>query len=86
MSAPKISIRNLFKIFGKTPDKVLPLVQQGLSKDDLLAQHNHVLGINNVSIDIAPHGLQVIMGLSGSGKSTLIRHINRLIDRLPGKS
>lgn len=85
MSAPKISIRNLFKIFGKTPEKVLPLVQQGLSKDDLLAQHNHVLGINNVSIDIAPHGLQVIMGLSGSGKSTLIRHINRLIDPTAGE-
>lgn len=85
MSEPKISIRNLYKIFGKSPDTVLPLVQQGLSKDDLLAQHNHVLGLQNVSIDIAPHGLQVIMGLSGSGKSTLIRHINRLIDPTAGE-
>ena len=85
MSDPKISIRNLYKIFGKTPDQVLPLVRDGLSKDDLLAQHNHVLGIDNVSIDIPPHGLQVIMGLSGSGKSTLIRHINRLIDPTAGE-
>lgn len=85
MSDAKISIRNLYKIFGKTPEKMLPLVQDGLSKADLLAQHNHVLGIDNVSIDIAPHGLQVIMGLSGSGKSTLIRHINRLIDPTSGE-
>jgi glycine betaine/proline transport system ATP-binding protein len=85
VSDAKISIRNLFKIFGKTPDKLLPLVQGGMPKDDLLAKHNHVLGLNNISIDIPPHGLQVIMGLSGSGKSTLIRHINRLIDPTAGQ-
>ncbi|MGY6548176.1 MAG: quaternary amine ABC transporter ATP-binding protein [Roseinatronobacter sp.] len=82
---PKIAIRNLFKIFGKTPQKMLPHVQAGMSKEHLLAEHNHVLGIHDVSLDIAPHGLQVIMGLSGSGKSTLIRHINRLIDPTAGE-
>ncbi|TVP72901.1 MAG: ATP-binding cassette domain-containing protein [Rhodobacteraceae bacterium] len=82
---PKIKIRNLYKIFGPAPEKVLDQVRAGLSKDALLAQTNHVLGINNVSIDIPPHGLQVIMGLSGSGKSTLIRHINRLIDPTAGE-
>ncbi len=84
-SAAKISIRNLYKIFGARPEKVLDQVRAGLSKDDLLAQTNHVLGINDVSLDIPPHGLQVIMGLSGSGKSTLIRHINRLIDPTAGE-
>ncbi|GAA0300675.1 quaternary amine ABC transporter ATP-binding protein [Rhodovulum strictum] len=85
MSDAKISIRNLYKIFGKSPDSVLALVREGLSKEDLLAHHDHVLGINDVSLDIQPHGLQVIMGLSGSGKSTLIRHINRLIDPTAGE-
>ena len=80
MTETKVSIKNLYKIFGKTPEKMLPLVQKGLSKSDLLDQHNHVLGIDNVSLEIPEKQIQVVMGLSGSGKSTLIRHINRLIE------
>ncbi|MEJ2036518.1 MAG: glycine betaine/L-proline ABC transporter ATP-binding protein [Maritimibacter sp.] len=86
MADPKIQIKNLYKIFGKNPQKVLPMVRdQGVSKDDLLEQTNHVLGVNNVSLDIMPKQIQVVMGLSGSGKSTLIRHINRLIDPTGGE-
>ncbi|PID36804.1 MAG: glycine/betaine ABC transporter [Rhodobacterales bacterium] len=81
----KISIRNLYKIFGKTPEKLLPLVKDGLSKDDLLEQYNHVLGIEDVSLDIPEKQIQVVMGLSGSGKSTLIRHLNRLIEPTAGE-
>ena len=57
----------------------------GLGKPELLAQHNHVLGLNNINIDIPEKRVQVIMGLSGSGKSTLIRHLNRLIDPTDGQ-
>ena len=85
MTEPKIKIENLYKIFGSNPKKHLPKVQQGMSKDDLLEQHNHVLGVDNVSLDIQPRQIQVVMGLSGSGKSTLIRHINRLIEPTGGK-
>lgn len=81
----KVRIRNLYKIFGKSPQKVLPLVKDGLSKADLLDQHNHVLGIQDVSLDIPEKRIQVVMGLSGSGKSTLIRHINRLIEPTAGE-
>jgi glycine betaine/proline transport system ATP-binding protein len=49
-----------------------------------LAKHNHVLGLDNINIDIEEQSIQVIMGLSGSGKSTLIRHINRLIEPTEG--
>ena len=85
MSDSKISIRGLYKIFGRSPETVLPLVRDGLSKDDLLAQHNHVLGIDNVSLEVPEKRIQVVMGLSGSGKSTLIRHINRLIEPTAGE-
>jgi len=51
----------------------------GMSKDDLLKEHQHVLGLSNINLDLANKNIEVIMGLSGSGKSTLIRHINRLI-------
>ena len=83
--AIKVSIRNLYKIFGNTPEKVLPLVQKGLGKPELLDKHNHVLGIQDVSLEIPEKRIQVIMGLSGSGKSTLIRHINRLIEPTSGE-
>ncbi|OIP82474.1 MAG: glycine/betaine ABC transporter [Rhodobacterales bacterium CG2_30_65_12] len=86
MTEPKIRIRNLYKIFGDHPDRVLPLVRdEAMGKDELLEKHNHVLGVNNVSLDIFPKQVQVVMGLSGSGKSTLIRHINRLIDPTGGE-
>ncbi|WP_439561718.1 quaternary amine ABC transporter ATP-binding protein [Roseinatronobacter sp.] len=85
MTETKVRIRNLYKIFGRSPQKVLPLVKDGLSKADLLDQHNHVLGIQDVSLDIPEKRIQVVMGLSGSGKSTLIRHINRLIEPTAGE-
>ena len=80
MSDVKIKIQNLYKIFGKNPEAVLEIVKNGISKDELLEKHNHVLGLNNINLNIYPKYIQVIMGLSGSGKSTLIRHINRLIE------
>lgn len=80
MSDVKIKIQNLYKIFGKNPEAVLEIVKNGISKDELLEKHNHVLGLNNINLNIYPKSIQVIMGLSGSGKSTLIRHVNRLIE------
>ena len=81
----KVSIKNLYKIFGSNPASVLEHAQKGMSKADLLEQHGHVLGLKDVNIEIQARGIQVIMGLSGSGKSTLIRHINRLIEPTAGE-
>ncbi len=85
MTQTKVSIKNLYKIFGNNPQKVLPDVKAGMTKPELLDKHNHVLGIHNVSLDIPEKQIQVVMGLSGSGKSTLIRHINRLIEPTDGE-
>ncbi|MEE3072108.1 MAG: betaine/proline/choline family ABC transporter ATP-binding protein, partial [Pseudomonadota bacterium] len=85
MSQSKVQIKNLYKIFGKTPKKVLAQVKAGMGKPELLEQTGHVLGIQNVSLDIPEKRIQVVMGLSGSGKSTLIRHINRLIEPTDGQ-
>lgn len=85
MAEAKINIKNLYKIFGNKPNKTMPLVRQGISKQELLDEHEHVLGLSDINIDIPAKRIHVIMGLSGSGKSTLIRHINRLIEPTDGQ-
>ena len=80
-----VCIKRLYKVFGEHPNKVMPLVHQGIGKDELRDKHGHILGLRDIHLDIAAGGIQVIMGLSGSGKSTLIRHINRLIDPSEGE-
>jgi len=81
----KVSIKNLYKIFGNNGKAMVQHVENGASKAELLSQHKHVLGLSNVNIDIPARKIQVIMGLSGSGKSTLIRHLNRLIEPTAGQ-
>ena len=81
----KIKIRNLYKVFGKNPSGAMDHVRMGASKQELLDNHGHVLGLRDINIDILERQIQVIMGLSGSGKSTLIRHINRLIEPTEGQ-
>ena len=85
MSEPKIRIKNLYKIFGPNPGAQVEKVKSGVGKPELLEHHGHVLGLQDINIDIPARRLQVIMGLSGSGKSTLIRHINRLIEPTAGE-
>ena len=81
----KVSIRGLYKIFGNNPDSMLEHVKAGMGKPELLEKHSHVLGLQNINIDINAGEITVIMGLSGSGKSTLIRHLNRLIEPTAGE-
>jgi glycine betaine/proline transport system ATP-binding protein len=81
----KLSVRELYKIFGPEPASMIAHVQGGMDKDELLAKHRHVLGLNNINVDMRRGEVTVIMGLSGSGKSTLIRHLNRLIEPTAGQ-
>ena len=81
----KIEIKNVYKIFGDSPEKGIPMVQDGASKQEVLEKTGHTVGLDNVSLSIEEGETFVCMGLSGSGKSTLIRHINRLIDPTSGE-
>ena len=85
VSKSKIQIKSLFKVFGNNPQGVMDLVNGGISKQELLENHGHVLGLRDINIDVPEKCIRVIMGLSGSGKSTLIRHINRLIEPTSGR-
>ena len=81
----KIEINNVYKIFGSNPNSVLPKVKEGATKDEILENTGHTVGLDNVSLKIEEGETFVCMGLSGSGKSTLIRHLNRLIDPTDGE-
>ena len=81
----KIEINNIYKIFGTNPDSVMDMVKNGSTKDEVLEQTGHTVGLDNVSLNIEEGETFVCMGLSGSGKSTLIRHLNRLIDPTAGE-
>ncbi|MFY3310378.1 ATP-binding cassette domain-containing protein, partial [Achromobacter ruhlandii] len=80
----KIEVKNIYKIFGPHPKKWLEAAQGGMSKEALLAESGHTLGLRDISLSIEEGSIYVIMGLSGSGKSTLIRHFNRLIEPSAG--
>lgn len=80
-----IRIRGVTKIFGDDPQGALKLLKEGKSKIEVHAETGHVIGLDDVSLDIAKGQIFVVMGLSGSGKSTLIRHVNRLIDPTAGE-
>ena len=81
----KIELKSVYKIFGDNPLEVLPIVQKGATKEEVLEDTGHTVGLDDVSIGIEEGETFVCMGLSGSGKSTLIRHINRLIDPTSGE-
>ena len=61
------------------------MLGEGVSKEEILAQTGNVVGVVDVSLEVKPGEIFVVMGLSGSGKSTLIRCINRLYEPSSGR-
>lgn len=80
-----ITVTGLYKIFGKKPEKAIPLLQDGQSKDKILEQTGLTVAIDNASFEVKKQETFVIMGLSGSGKSTVLRCLNRLIEPTDGE-
>ena len=73
-----LEVKNVYKIFGKNPEKARAMSEAGHSKADVLEKTGNTIGVNNVSFNVEAGETFVVMGLSGSGKSTLIRCLNRL--------
>jgi len=79
-----LSVSNLWKIFGKGSDKIIGTPDAELSRAELKKKSDCVVAVRDVSFDVAPGEVFVVMGLSGSGKSTLIRCLTRLIEPTAG--
>ena len=82
MTSPKVmlEVHNLTKIFGQNPKRAIPLLEQGLSKEEILQKTGLTVGVHDASFSVYEGEIFVVMGLSGSGKSTLVRMLNRLIE------
>jgi len=83
-SLATISVRGLWKVFGSKPEQVITGPARELSRPELLEQTGCVAAVRDVSFDVAPGEVFVVMGLSGSGKSTLVRALTRLIPSTSG--
>ena len=81
---PALSVQNLWKVFGPRADKIIGTPEADLPRKELLARTGCVAAVKDVSFDVAPGEVFVVMGLSGSGKSTLVRCLTRLIEPTAG--
>lgn len=81
-----IRLESVYKIFGPQPrGRALKLSKDGLTKNEVQAATDHVVGMTDVSFDVKRGETFVLMGLSGSGKSTAIRTVNKLHDITDGR-
>ena len=79
-----LAVRDLWKIFGPKSDKIIGTPDADLPRAELKRKTGCVAGVKDVTFDVAPGEVFVVMGLSGSGKSTLVRCLTRLIEPTAG--
>ena len=79
-------MQNLWKVFGPKgkADNIIGTPDADLPRPEMLAKTGCVAAVKDISFDVAPGEVFVVMGLSGSGKSTLVRCLTRLIEPTAG--
>ncbi len=79
-----VACAGVWKVFG---DNARPLVQRYGADltDEVLAEHELIAAVRDVSLTVARGEIFVIMGLSGSGKSTLVRCMTGLVEPTLGQ-
>lgn len=83
---PVISVQHLWKVFGaKAADVPGSAELSALPRSELKKRTGCVAAVCDLSFDVDPGEVFVVMGLSGSGKSTLVRCLTRLIEPTAGR-
>jgi glycine betaine/proline transport system ATP-binding protein len=81
---PLIRAHGVWKIFGRHAERVIGTADADLPRAELRSKHDCVAAVRDVSFEVWPGEVFVVMGLSGSGKSTLVRTLIRLIEPSAG--
>jgi glycine betaine/proline transport system ATP-binding protein len=80
-----IDVNGLWKIFGPKAERVLDCDDKNLDPAALREKTGCTAAVRDVSFEVRPGEVFVVMGLSGSGKSTLVRCLTRLIEPSAGE-
>jgi glycine betaine/proline transport system ATP-binding protein len=80
-----LEVVNLWKVFGPKADRIVGSEDANLPQPELLAKTGCVTAVKDVSFQVKPGEVFVVMGLSGSGKSTLVRCLTRLVEPTHGE-
>jgi glycine betaine/proline transport system ATP-binding protein len=81
---PLVEAEGVWKIFGARADRVIGSPDAELPRAELRKKTGCTIAVRDVSLQIWPGEVFVVMGLSGSGKSTLVRTLIRLIEPTAG--
>jgi glycine betaine/proline transport system ATP-binding protein len=83
-SAPVIRAEGVWKVFGPHGERLVGSPDADLPRAELREKTGCVVAVKDVSLEVWPGEVFVVMGLSGSGKSTLVRTLIRLIEPTAG--
>ena len=82
---PVIRATGIWKVFGPHPERIVGSPDAELPRAALREKTGCVVAVRDVSLEVWPGEVFVVMGLSGSGKSTLVRTLIRLIEPTAGE-
>src|SRR6516164_4476402 len=81
---PLIRADGVWKVFGPKAEQIIGSPDADLPRGELREKTGCVAAVRDVSLQVWPGEVFVVMGLSGSGKSTLVRTLIRLIEPTAG--
>ena len=81
---PIVHAEGVWKVFGPHGERIIGTPDADLSRAELREKTGNVVAVRDVSLEVFPGEVFVVMGLSGSGKSTLVRTLIRLIEPSAG--
>ncbi|MEO1364057.1 MAG: betaine/proline/choline family ABC transporter ATP-binding protein [Pseudomonadota bacterium] len=87
-TAPKLSCRNVWKVYGPDPSRYFSTTSDTMDSAQLanrMRADGSIPAAAGVSFDVHEGEIFVIMGLSGSGKSTMVRCLSRLVEPSHGE-
>jgi glycine betaine/proline transport system ATP-binding protein len=82
---PLVRATGVWKVFGPRGERIVGSPDADLPRGELREKSGNTVAVRDVSLEIWPGEVFVVMGLSGSGKSTLVRTLIRLIEPTAGE-